>query len=114
VTAKELPARGWVQPGDVTHCDVCGRRIWLYELHHVVPVAWGGSDSRRVEDHQVIWVKACGDCHGVCHMILDKAKTTGGWPAAWLAEMEIPHLVVETARRGWNAWKRQTFEGVTT
>lgn len=113
MTVKELAPRGWVQPGEVVHCDVCGRRCWVWELHHLVPMAWGGSDSRRVEDHQVIWVKADGDCHSTCHMILDKAKTGGGWPVAWLAEQEIPHLVVETARRGWNAWKQQALEGVS-
>jgi hypothetical protein len=107
----ELPPRGWVQPGEVVYCDVCGRRIFLWELHHLTPISWGGSDSRKLEDHQVVWVRADGDCHGVIHMILDKAKHDGGWPSAWLAQMEIPHLVVEAARRGWNAWVKATFDG---
>jgi hypothetical protein len=83
-------------------------------LHHLVPIAWGGSDSRLLTDHQVIWVRADGDCHSTIHMILDKAKQGGGWPTQWLADQAIPHLVVEAARRGWNTWKRATFEGVTT
>lgn len=103
------PELGWVQAGEIAHCDVCGRRCWVWELHHLVPVAWGGSDSRAAGDHQVIWVKADGDCHGTIHMILDKAKSSGGWPVAWIAEQEFPHLIVEAARRGWNAWKQQTF-----
>jgi hypothetical protein len=44
-------------------------------------------------------------------MILDKAKHDGGWPAQWLADQGIPHLVVEAARRGWNAWVKATFDG---
>jgi len=113
VTAKELPAKGWVQPGDVAYCDVCGRRIWLWELHHIVPIAWGGSDSRRVDDHQVVWVAACGDCHGVIHMILDKARAAGGWPGQWIADQGMPHQVVEAARRGWNSYHKLTFGDTT-
>lgn len=110
----EHPVKGWVQPGEVVICDSCGRRVWYWELHHLVPIAWGGSDSRLETDRQVIWVRICGDCHGVTHMILDKAKAAGGWPTQWLADQGIPHLIVETARRGWNGWKRQTFEGAST
>lgn len=104
--ALRLPAKGWVQPGEVVFCDVCARRVYVWELHHLVPIAWGGSDSRRLDDHQVIWVRADGDCHAVIHMILDKAKTAGAWPTVWLEEQGIPHLVVEAARRGWNAWSK--------
>jgi hypothetical protein len=113
MTAKELPAKGWVQPGEVVYCDVDGRRVWYWELHHIVPIAWGGSDSRRVDDHQVVWVAACGDCHGVIHMILDKARSAGGWPAQWIADLELPHLVVEAARRGWNGYHKLTFGDTT-
>jgi hypothetical protein len=111
VTVKELPARGWVQAGDTAHCDVCGRRVWTWDLHHLVPIAWGGSDSRLLTDHQVVWVKADGDCHATVHMILDKARKAEGWPVAWLEEQAMPHLVAETARRGWNGWKKMTLEG---
>ena len=104
---------GWVQAGDVVHCDVCGRRVWTWELHHLVPIAWGGSDSRLAPDHQVVWVKADGDCHATVHMILDHARKAEGWPVAWLDEQAMPHLVVETARRGWNTWKQQILEGTT-
>ena len=83
--------------------------MWCWELHHLVPVAWGGDDSRKDADHQVVWVKADGDCHGTIHMILDKAKSSGGWPKDWLADQDMPHLVVMAALRGWNAWKQQTF-----
>ena len=114
MTAKELPQRGWVAPGEIVHCDACGRRAYVWECHHIIPVAWGGSDSRRVDDHQVIWVRVCGDCHAVIHMILDRAKKDGGWPALWINQHGgIPHLVVEAARRGWNVWKHQTFGGTT-
>jgi hypothetical protein len=106
---RVLPQTGWVQPTEVVHCDVCGRRVWTWELHHVVPISWGGSDSRKVDDHQVVWVKACGDCHSTCHMILDKAKAAGGWPAVWLTDQDMPHLVVMVALRGWNGWKQMTF-----
>jgi len=109
MAARVHPEFGWVQPGEVVFCDVCGRRVFCWDLHHLVPVAWGGSDSRKDVDHQVIWVRADGDCHAVIHMILDKAKATGGWPVQWLTESEIPHLVVEAARRGWNTWKKATF-----
>ena len=103
---KTFPTKGWVQPGEIVFCDVCGRRVWYWELHHLVPIAWGGSDSRLERDRQVIWVRACGDCHGVIHMILDKAQRDTAWPTVWLADQGIPHLMVETARRGWNAWKQ--------
>jgi hypothetical protein len=107
--ARTLPAKGWVQPGEVVYCDVCARRVYVWELHHLVPIAWGGSDSRRVDDHQVIWVRADGDCHAVIHMILDKAKAAGAWPTEWLDQQDgIPHLIVETARRGWNTWRQGT------
>ena len=107
----EHPVTGWAQPGDVFYCDCCTRRIWLRELHHLVPIAWGGSDSRLESDRQVIWAWLCGDCHGTVHMILDKAKAAGGWPQLWINSLELPHCMVETARRGWNQWKRTTFEG---
>jgi hypothetical protein len=110
----EHAPRGWVQPGEVVLCDVCGRRIYLWELHHLVPISWGGSDSRLEADRQVIWIRVDGDCHGVIHMILDRAKRDGGWPVAWLEQQQMPHLVVEAARRGWNGWKRLTFDGVNT
>lgn len=105
----ELPSRGWVQPGEIVICDVCGQRCYVWELHHLVPISWGGDDSRRIEDHQVVWVRADGNCHSVVHMILDKARQAGGWPAAFVEQQGIPHLVVETARRGWNGWVKQTF-----
>jgi hypothetical protein len=106
---RVLPQTGWVPPTELVHCDICGRRCWVWELHHLVPISWGGSDSRKVDDHQVVWVRADGDCHSTVHMILDKAKADGGWPAVWLSQQEIPHLVAETARRGWAAWKQATF-----
>jgi len=105
----EHPVKGWVSPGELIICDCCNRRVWYYEVHHLVPVTWGGSDSRLEADRQVVWVRICGDCHGVVHMILDKARHDGGWPLAWLVELEAPHHMIETARRGWNAWKRETF-----
>ena len=111
MTTRVQPQTGWVQVGDTVWCDVCARRIWVFEVHHLVPMAWGGSNSRRLDDHQVIWVAACGDCHGTVHMILDKAHKDGGWPGQWIGDQQFPHLIVETARRGWNAWKQQTPEG---
>ena len=111
MAAKEFPAKGWVQPGEVVFCDACGRRVYVWELHHLVPIAWGGSDSRLLADRQVVWVRLDGDCHAVVHMILDRAQRDGGWPELWINQHGgIPHLVVETARRGWNQWKHQTFE----
>jgi hypothetical protein len=112
--AKELPQRGWVQPGEVVWCDVCARRTYVWELHHLIPMAWGGSESRLLTDHQVVWVRACGDCHGTIHMILDTARKGGGWPVSWLAAQDIPHLIVMAALRGWHGWKHQTLEGITT
>jgi hypothetical protein len=110
----EHPATGWVQPGEVIYCDACGRRVYVWELHHVVPIAWGGSDSRLVADRQVVWVRLDGDCHAVVHMILDKAQKDGGWPDQWINQHgDIPHLVIEVARRGWNGWHKQTFGGNT-
>ena len=108
MTARELPARGWVAPGDVVFCDVCGRRVWCWDLHHITPISWGGSDSRLVADHQVVWVRADGDCHATVHMILDTARKPGAWPHAWLTDQDMPHLVVMAALRGWNAWKGAT------
>jgi len=110
----EHPVKGWVSPGELIICDCCLRRVFYWELHHLVPIAWGGSDSRLETDRQVVWVRICGDCHGVVHMILDKARHDGGWPLAWLVALEAPHHMIETARRGWNKWKQMTFEGVTT
>jgi hypothetical protein len=112
-TGKTVPARGWVAPGETVLCDVCGRRVFAWDCHHIIPIAWGGPDSRLETDHQVVWVRVDGDCHAVVHMILDKAKRGGGWPVQFLEEQQIPHLVVEAARRGWNGWKRQALEGGT-
>jgi hypothetical protein len=107
---RELPAKGWVEPGQVIHCDVDGRRVYVWELHHIIPISWGGSDSRLLTDHQVVWIRVCGDCHSVIHMILDRAHKDGGWPQLWInSHGGIPHLVVEAARRGWNGYKCQTF-----
>lgn len=103
-----LPAKGWVLPDEVVYCDVCGRRVWVWELHHLIPIAWGGNDSRHLTDHQVVWVRTDGDCHATIHMILDTAKKAGAWPEAWLVQTQIPHLIVETARRGWNAYVKET------
>lgn len=112
MTAKELPAKGWVQPGELVLCDACGRRVYVWELHHLVPIAWGGSDSRLVADRQVVWVRLDGDCHATVHMILDHCQKVGAWDDLWINSHDgLPHLTVETARRGWNNWKKQTFEG---
>lgn len=103
--AREVAARGWVKPGEVVLCDVCGERCYVWELHHLLPVAWGGSDSRLVADHQRIWVVADGRCHDTIHMILDRAKKDGVWPDLWINQHGgIPHLIVQAALRGWALW----------
>jgi hypothetical protein len=112
VTAKELPARGWVQPGEVVHCDACGRRVYVWELHHLIPISWGGDDSRLLVDRQVVWVRVDSDCHATIHMILDRARKESTWSDLWInSHGGIPHLVVEVARRGWNAWKKAALDG---
>jgi hypothetical protein len=101
------PSRGYVGPEDPpVFCDCCGKFCHYWELHHLDPVGWGGSDSRALADRQVVWVRIDGDCHAVCHMILDTAKRQNGWPEPWLAGFTtpIPHLQVEVARRGWQRY----------
>jgi hypothetical protein len=111
---KELPAKGWVTPGEIRYCDICGRRVYVWSLHHLVPMSWGGSDSRRITDHQVIWVRTCGDCHDTVHMVLDHCQKVGAWDDLWInSHGDLPHLVVEVARRGWNGWKQMTFGDTT-
>jgi hypothetical protein len=31
VGVEELPAKGWVTPGEVVWCDVCARRTYVWE-----------------------------------------------------------------------------------
>jgi hypothetical protein len=101
------PERGWVPAYEVFHCDACDLRRWYWELHHLDPVGWGGSDSRRLPDRQIVWVRVCGDCHSTAHMILDTFKAAGAWSEEWLAQMDLPHYYVEVARRGWQLYQRR-------
>jgi hypothetical protein len=97
-----VPARGWAAPGEIIHCDICGERCFVWQLHHLDPIGWGGSPSRRLDDHQVVWVVVDGRCHDAIHIILDHAKDQGGWPDVWLNQLGgVPHLVEQGARRGW-------------
>jgi hypothetical protein len=106
----ELAPRGWVPPGEVFHCDACLQRRWYWELHHLDPVGWGGSDSRKLVDRQLVWIRVCGDCHSTAHMILDRAKADAAWPELWIVQLEVPHHYVEVARRGWQLYQRRLQE----
>ena len=105
-----LPARGYVRPGDPPiFCDACDQQCWYWELHHLDPVGWGGDDSRRLSDRQLVWVRLDGSCHSTGHMIMDTAKAEGAWPELWLNSYAppIPHAIVEVARRGWQLHQRR-------
>jgi hypothetical protein len=107
---RELPPRGWTQPGEILWCDACDRRIWYWELHHLDPKGWGGNPSQKLEDRQVVWVRLDGDCHATAHMILDRFKADGIWSEQWCRDMELPHAIVEVARRGWNLSQKRLQE----
>ena len=107
---RELPAKGWVRPGDPPiYCDACDQQCWYWELHHLEPKGWGGDPSQLLVDRQVVWVRIDGDCHSTAHMILDTAKAQGAWPELWLNNYAtpIPHAIVEVARRGWQLYQRR-------
>lgn len=101
---REGTVRGWVRPGDLVYCDVCGERVYVWQLHHLDPVGRGGNPSRKPEDHQRVWIRADGRCHDLIHLLLDPVYDAGSWSeedeAGWRAD-GIPHLTIEAARRGW-------------
>jgi hypothetical protein len=112
---RELPAKGWVQPGEVVYCDACGERCYVWSLHHILPISWGGSDSRLLADRQVVWVRVDSKCHDLIHMVLDHAQKAGTWPDPWMNQHGgMPHLAVEIARRGWMLWLRAQAAPDTT
>jgi len=109
----ELPAKGWVRPGDPpVECDACDRLVHYWELHHLDPKGWGGDPSQLLVDRQIVWVRIDGDCHSTAHMILDTAKAQGQWPELWLNGYNppIPHAIVEIARRGWNLSQKRLLQ----
>lgn len=104
--------QGWVNAGEVDYCDACNRRVWVWELHHLVPVDWGGNKSRADRDHYVVWVKACGDCHNTVHRILDHCKPLNRWDGVWVEDMAFPLHMVRIARWGWNLAVHQQIVGL--
>lgn len=86
------------------YCDACHRRVWVWELHHLVPVGWQGDDSRAVRDWYVVWVKLCGDCHNTAHMILDTTRDDfGAWNDDWIDRLGLTqHPGTRIAHWGWN------------
>jgi hypothetical protein len=75
---------------------------WMYERHHLRPLAWGGPASLAMEFLHVVWEPLCGSCHNADHIALDEAMRTGYWPPAiWLSAHRVGYNRRVLARRGW-------------
>ncbi|MEY3024578.1 MAG: hypothetical protein RJA16_1404 [Planctomycetota bacterium] len=74
---RDPRVRGWVERQADGNCELCGERTftrpdgsWYIEVHHVVPLAEGGSDT--VENA----VALCPSCHRACHHASDSLHRT--------------------------------------
>ncbi len=74
---RDPRVRGWVERQADGSCELCGERSftrpdgsWYVEVHHVVPLADGGSDT--VDNA----VALCPSCHRACHHAADSLDRT--------------------------------------
>lgn len=74
---RDPRVRGWVERQADGNCELCGERTftrpdgsWYIEVHHVVPLAEGGSDT--VDNA----VALCPSCHRACHHASDSLHRT--------------------------------------
>lgn len=64
------------------------------EIHHVVPLAWGGPDSAANR------VNLCGNAHNNVHAFLRAYQRAGGTPP-WDVRRRFSPYIRALAARGW-------------
>jgi 5-methylcytosine-specific restriction endonuclease McrA len=64
------------------------------EIHHVVPMAWGGSDTAANS------INICGNAHNNVHALLRAYQRVGGTPE-WEVRRRFSPYIRALAARGW-------------
>lgn len=67
------------------------------EVHHVLPLGWGGPDTRENE------VTVCSTGHASIHRLLNLYRMSGGKPP-WILRRQWGHGERKVAERGWQAY----------